>query len=114
MENVNSMDYKVSRFEEANGFTERKVSVTEKKISTTVTSVVMTQERKQSVTVTENGNHTGKKPLKKKSTQLLLEQMNQIVRLLQLMAFPPFCPRLIQPVSLLVTYKFPKVPSRPP
>jgi len=80
MENVNSMDNKVSRFEEANGFTERKVSVTEKKISTTVTSVVMTQERKQSVTVTENGNHTGKNPLKKKSTQLLLEQMNQIVR----------------------------------
>lgn len=45
-----------------------------------MTSVVVTLERKQSVTVTENGNHAGKEPLQKKSTQLLLEQMNQIVR----------------------------------
>jgi len=81
IENIDSVDYKVSRVEETNGFTEKKVSVSEKKVSTTtVTNVVVTQERKQSVTVTENGtNNVDKKPLQKKSTQLLLEQMNKIV-----------------------------------
>jgi len=80
IENIDTVDYKVSRVEETNGFTEKKVSVSERKVSsTTVTNVVVTQERKQSVTITENGNNVEKKPLQKKSTQLLMEQMNKIV-----------------------------------
>eukprot|EP00090_Calanus_glacialis_P045161 TRINITY_DN8222_c0_g1_i1.p1 TRINITY_DN8222_c0_g1~~TRINITY_DN8222_c0_g1_i1.p1 ORF type:complete len:693 (+),score=210.25 TRINITY_DN8222_c0_g1_i1:41-2119(+) len=84
VENVDSIDYKVSSFENGSEVVERKFSVKEEikeeNYSTTVTNMVVTQERKQSVTITDNGNHVDKKPLQKKSTQLLLEQMNQIVR----------------------------------
>jgi len=80
IENIDTMDHKVLRVEETNGFTEKNNSVSERKVSsTTVTNVVVTQEHKQSITITENGNNVEKKPLKKKSTQLLMEQMNKIV-----------------------------------
>jgi len=80
IENIDTVDYKVSRVEATNGFTEKQSSVSERKVSsTTVTNVIVTQEHKRSVTVTENGNNVDKKPLKKKSTQLLMEQMNKIV-----------------------------------
>ena len=84
VQNIDSIDYKLLELENGSEVVERKFSVKEEikeeNYSTTVTSMVVTQERKQSVTITENGNHVDKKPLQKKSTQLLLEQMNQIVR----------------------------------
>merc|ERR1740128_418042 len=78
------MEYKVKRVEGGEGVVERKFSIKEEikeeNFSKTVTTEVITQERKQSVTFSENGNQVESKALKKTSTQALLEQMGQIVR----------------------------------
>jgi len=73
LETMDSMNFTVERIEGVEGVAERKFSIQEE-------VKVTTEERKQSVTFSENGDHVERKPLKKKSTQLLLEQMNQIVR----------------------------------
>ena len=78
---MDSIKYKA---EGENGVIEKKFSikeeVKEEKYSSTVTNEIVTEEQKASVTFAENENQVERKPLQKKSTQMLLEQMNQIVR----------------------------------
>eukprot|EP00092_Neocalanus_flemingeri_P009175 GFUD01009876.1.p1 GENE.GFUD01009876.1~~GFUD01009876.1.p1 ORF type:complete len:669 (+),score=172.37 GFUD01009876.1:51-2057(+) len=72
LENMDSIDYMVERMEGEN--------INAENYSVTVSEEVITQERKQSASFSENGNNVERKPMKKTSTQRLLEQMNQIVR----------------------------------
>jgi len=80
LESMDSIQYKVTQEEEVEE--ERKMSlqaVEEENVAVTVSNGVTTQEKKQSITVSQT-DLKEKKPMKKKSTQFLLEQMNQIVR----------------------------------
>ena len=58
---LDTIDNKVSRFANGNEVVHRnfpvKEEITEENYSTTVTNMVVTKEDKQSVTITENGNH---------------------------------------------------------
>ena len=67
VENIDNIDYKVLELENGSEVVERKFSIKEEiqeeNYSTTVTNMVVTQEHKQSIKVTENGNPVDKKPL---------------------------------------------------
>ena len=76
LENMDSIKYKA---EGENGIVKKKFSVKEKvkeeNYSSTVTNEIVTEDQKASVTFAENENQVERKP-----SQMLLEQMNQIVR----------------------------------
>ena len=79
MENMDSIKYKS---EGENGVMEKKFSIKEEITveNYSSTNEILIEEKKASVTFSVNENQVERKPLQKKSTQMLLEQMNQIVR----------------------------------
>ena len=83
-ESINRLRYKEEKVGLENGVIEKKFSIKqefkEESFSSTTTNEIITEEHKVYATSNENGNQVDRKPLKKKSTQMLLEQMNQIVR----------------------------------